>query len=291
MLVCGVGLLEHRALAGVAVYIVGHGLAKAALFLCAGVLLHRFATIDEYDLQGRGRGLWPLGAMFALGALLLAGAPPFTPFAGKSLLEAGASGAGYGWLILVFGIVSSLTAGAILRVGGRVFLGWGPSEGPDARQERAAREPEDEESASRSRTPAVMLLAPAALLALCLAGALVPDAVAAVERDAARFVDHGAYAPWVLHHASVRWPAVAIERVSGSDLVYAFACVLGAFAVAALGLFGRPLGARLPGALALPATTALTALRGLHSGHVADYVAWWTAGAALLGGACLLLLA
>ena len=50
-----VALLSRKALAGVAVYIVGHGLTKAALFMCAGVLLHRFATIDEYDLHGRGR--------------------------------------------------------------------------------------------------------------------------------------------------------------------------------------------------------------------------------------------
>jgi hypothetical protein len=28
----------------------------------------------------------------------------------------------------------------------------------------------------------------------------------------------------------------------------------------------------------------------LHSGHVGDYVAWWTAGAALLGATCLLVL-
>ena len=46
-----------QALAGVAVYVVGHGLTKAALFMCAGVLLHRFATIDEYDAaRPRPRG-------------------------------------------------------------------------------------------------------------------------------------------------------------------------------------------------------------------------------------------
>jgi hypothetical protein len=36
---------------------------------------------------------------------------------------------------------------------------------------------------------------------------------------------------------------------------------------------------------------ALNQLRILHSGHIGDYVAWWTAGAALLGGASLVLLA
>ena len=55
VLICGVGLLSAQGLAGVGVYIVGHGLIKAALFMCTGVLLHRFRTIDEYDLHGRGR--------------------------------------------------------------------------------------------------------------------------------------------------------------------------------------------------------------------------------------------
>jgi hypothetical protein len=31
-------------------------------------------------------------------------------------------------------------------------------------------------------------------------------------------------------------------------------------------------------------------LRGLHSGHIGDYIAWWTTGAGLLGAACLLAL-
>ncbi|MBV8988404.1 MAG: hypothetical protein JO372_07570, partial [Solirubrobacterales bacterium] len=55
MMLCGVALLSAKGIAGVAVYVVGHGLTKAALFMCTGVLLHRFATIDEFDLHGRGR--------------------------------------------------------------------------------------------------------------------------------------------------------------------------------------------------------------------------------------------
>jgi hypothetical protein len=32
------------------------------------------------------------------------------------------------------------------------------------------------------------------------------------------------------------------------------------------------------------------AVRHLHSGHVGDYIALWTTGAAALGGACLIAL-
>ena len=67
-------------------------LTKGALFMCTGVLLHRFATIDEFDLHGRGREIPFVGVLFVVGGLLLAGAPPFTAFAGKSLLESASSG-------------------------------------------------------------------------------------------------------------------------------------------------------------------------------------------------------
>jgi hypothetical protein len=60
--------------------------------------------------------------------------------------------------------------------------------------------------------------------------------------------------------------------------------------VAGLGLFGRPLRQRLPGALLGPVVGAVDALRDLHSGHIGDYIAWWTTGAAVLGGLSVLLL-
>src|SRR5205085_1299064 len=120
---CGIGLLSTKALAGTASYVIGHGLTKAALFMLAGVLLHRFATIDEFDLHGRGRSLPAVGVMFALGGLLLAAVPAATTFFGKSLIEAAALDGHEPWLPAVFVISSILTGGAVLRVAGRVFLG------------------------------------------------------------------------------------------------------------------------------------------------------------------------
>jgi hypothetical protein len=39
-----------------------------------------------------------------------------------------------------------------------------------------------------------------------------------------------------------------------------------------------------------PAVAGVGALRELHTGHIGDYIAWWTAGAAALGGASLIFL-
>ncbi len=290
MLICGIGLLQARALAGVAVYVVGHGLIKGALFMCAGVLLHRFASIDEFDLHGRGRELRVVGFLFAIGGLLLAALPPFTTFAGKSLLDATASGAGYGWLVAVFVVASAVTGGAVLRVTGRIFLGWGPAEGPERQQARAAAESEDEIETGRERTPPMMIIVPAVLMATAVAFALIPGVVGSVQRDAARFTDHDAYAAWVLYGHAVHWPSVAGSHVSADDLAYGAISTIGAIGLGGLGLFGGPVRAAIPQAVGAPVLRAAHGVRALHSGHIGDYIAWWTAGASLLGAVCLLAL-
>ncbi len=288
LFVCGVGLLGSGALAGVAVYALGHGFTKAALFMCTGVLLHRFATVDEYDLHGKGRAVPVVGVLMAVGALLLAGAPPLTMYLGKSVIEDASSSVGYHWLVVVFVLVSVLTAGAILRITGRVFLGWGPSEGPDPEQARAAEERVDETRDPREHTPPLMIAVPIVLLVAAVVAGLVPGLVPAVERQAARFTDHASYVRWVINGARVRWPVPAASHVPGSDALIGMLTTLGAVGLAALGLFGRPLRESLPRGIAEPARSGLRALRALHSGEIGDYIAWWTAGVAVLGGACLL---
>ena len=66
-----------RALAGAAVYTVAHGLVKGALFLLAGILLHSLGSVDELELRGAGRRLPFTAIAFGLGAVGLAGMPPF----------------------------------------------------------------------------------------------------------------------------------------------------------------------------------------------------------------------
>src|SRR5207248_1084428 len=51
----GLGLLTPAGLAASARYVPEHALLKGALFMAAGILLHRFGTVDEHDLRGRGR--------------------------------------------------------------------------------------------------------------------------------------------------------------------------------------------------------------------------------------------
>lgn len=135
-----------------------------------------------------------------------------------------------------------------------------------------------------------MIAVPTVLLAGALSVGLIPHAVPAIEQMAARFTDHQAYARWVLFGHPVHWPTIAPGHVSGEDVAYGLLSVLGALGLAALGLFGRPLREWVPALPGSPLLRTLHALRDLHSGHIGDYIAWWTASAGLLGATCLLAL-
>jgi multicomponent Na+:H+ antiporter subunit D len=290
MMLCGIGLLSAKGLAGVAVYVVGHGLTKAALFMLAGVLLHRFATIDEFDLHGKGRDAPAAGVLFAVGGLVLSAIPVVTLFFGKSLLDGAALDGGYPWLPAIFVIASALTAGAVLRVTGRVFFGWGRAEAAHERQAEQAREEEAEEMAPREKTPLLMLLVPALLLTGAIVIGLIPGAVPGIEVAASHFRDQVSYIGWVLHGGAPHFARAATSHVEGFDYAYGAGATAGALAVAALSLFGGRLLALVPKAVMRPVLVGVNGLRALHSGHIGDYIAWWTAGAAALGGTSLIFL-
>jgi multicomponent Na+:H+ antiporter subunit D len=135
-----------------------------------------------------------------------------------------------------------------------------------------------------------MLIVPAVLLMGAIVVGLIPGAVPGIETAAAHLADHAAYVRWVLSGAPPRFSPVSHTHVETFDYLYAAGGTLGALAIAALTLFGATLHRRLPQTLIGPLRTALTGLRELHSGHIGDYIAWWTLGTALLGGASLILL-
>ena len=94
MFLVGFGLLTPLGLAGVAVYVVGHALVKAALFLCVGIVLHRLGSVNETALHGAGRNLRATGVVFTVAAFALADLPVFATYLGKGWIEdsAGARG-------------------------------------------------------------------------------------------------------------------------------------------------------------------------------------------------------
>ncbi len=283
----GLATLTPAGLSAAAVYMLADGLVKASLFMCVGILQHRLGGVDEYRLRGRARHLPATAVLFVLGALALAGLPPFGTYVGKALIEEEAKLLGLTWVTPLFVAVSVLTGGALLRAAGRVFMGWGhPIEHTDEVAQAEGGEEEAETLASRERTPAVMFVPALLLGAAAFVLPFVPGLLEGSEAAAEAFTDRSAYVEEVLAGETRPLPeAPAHAGPKSAELVPGFLSVVGALGLAA-GTLGR---SRVPDrwrqASWNSAGRVIVGLRNLHSGHPGDYVAWLTLGVAILGGA------
>ncbi|WP_030381453.1 MULTISPECIES: complex I subunit 5 family protein [unclassified Streptomyces] len=241
---------------GAALYILGHAGVKAALFAVAGILLDRYGSVDEKELHGRARELRLPAVLFAAGGLALAGLPPFGTAFGKAVSEEAAGGP----FTVLYVVVSAVTAGAVLRVAARVFLGLGPEPEEAAQAETKGTGEEPETHGRLGRLPDTMVVVPAVLLAAALAMGVVPGFAGAVSHAVSEAGSGGAVV------TTPHWTPAGV-------------------------LFGLLSTALAAGLAALAVTRPrLTAphpwtdpVRRLQSGHLGDYVAWLVAGAALVG--------
>ena len=279
----GFALLDARGLAGTALFVLSHAFLKGAMFMCAGVLLHRWGTVDVGALTGVGRAEWFTGVLFVLAGAGLVGFPPFGTFIGKALIEESAAELQYGWVVVVFVVASGLTAAAGLRAAARVFLGWDPPTViPPATHESA----HFETGPLRARTPLVMLVPIAVLVVVGWGVTLMPGLVAGVERAASRFVDAPAYADRVIDAAAgtpdtVPGPAF---QITGAAVVASVATTVVSVGAVLVVLGRRRLPRGIAAAVRAASRPLVDPLRSLHSGHVGDYITWLTVGVAVFGG-------
>ena len=278
----GLGVLSPEGVAGAAVYVVADGFGKAGLFAAVGIVQHRRRRVSELRLLGRGRDL-PFTALLVLtGALSFAALPPFGTFLGKSLLEDGLLKAGYGGVIAVLILTSVLTSAAVLRAGGRVFLGWGAGEGGVP---SPVDEPRPEEEGAPNRTPAVMFVPALALALGAFSFGLIPGLAESVQHGAERFMDGSGYRDAVLGGGAPTPTAPPPSySAAGHSYLYAAVTAVGAVALAGFALFGHRVHRRMADSLDRIGGQVVAPLRALHSGHIGDYVAWLAMGVALLGG-------
>jgi len=285
MFLTGFALLTPLGLAGAAVYVIGHALVKGALFLCAGIMLHRLRSVNEPYLHGRGRHLVVTGVVFTLAGLGLADLPPFATFLGEGWIEDSASAHGLGWITAILVGCTILAGGAVLRVAGGVFYGLGDPPGEDPDMAREAAEETSETDAGRRRTPLTMIVPALVLTAAAIAVGLVGRLGPVAEAAAVRFTDEAGYNATVLHaahivHPAGLYPAEPAGRTLAS-LVAGTCSAAGALAVAWAGLYWRRVPLTRDWA---PGQRTATAARRFQSGVVNDYVTWLVLGLACLGG-------
>jgi multicomponent Na+:H+ antiporter subunit D len=287
----GFALLTPLGLAGAALAVASHAFIKAALFLGAGIVLHRLHSVNETWLHGRGRHLRITGIMFTLAGLGLADLPPFGSFLGQGWIDDSSIG---WWLPAICCACTVLSAGAVLRFAGGVFYGLGDPPSEDSQMAAEANEETGESDSGRQRAPLSMLVPPCVLVALGLAAgilAMVPRFAAAIEAAAVRFQDQAGYAATVLNGAHVAHPVAlypsAPAEVTVSSVIISLCAVLGAVILALSALYRR----RLPLLRGHEPGAGLTVVtRRFQSGIINDYVTWLITGLACLGGVLALII-
>ena len=200
---------------------------------------HQRSTVSELKLRGRGRGLAVTGVTVVLGALVLAGLPPFVSSDGHALLVSAADQAGLPWLEIVVALTVMLSSGAVLRPRGRIWLGWGVVESPssavgtaDDSGDEAEDRPDTTEAFAAwrnrpdrlsrfffGRVPLTMALPPLALLAIGLGLGLAPGLEAhAAAAAASCFSDRSVYAAQLLgtHGSTAVAGGAVVAAASGA---------------------------------------------------------------------------
>jgi multicomponent Na+:H+ antiporter subunit D len=281
ILLLGVALLTPQALAGVEIYVVGHAMLKGGLFLAAGILLHRAATLDEIELARRPRRLPAVAALLIAGAAGLAGIPPFGTFWGEMMIGGAAHGLRNEWVEWIAFGAAAATAGALFRFTARAFFRQGPATelvgGPGSKiKERP------DTVAGHRHTPAAMWAPAVALMALGVFAGLAPRLTGAALASAIHVQDRASYASRVLDHLAPYPPAVGDQPITAGDVARGIGTLLAALVLAGVTLRSR---AAVPGGRI---RKAVRWLRDLHSGIIPDYVTWVMVGTAAFGAAAMI---
>ncbi len=119
----GISVGGGLAAAGGILYILMHGISKAGLFLCAGIVEHTYHTKDIRELGGLAKTMPVTAVSFLLCAFSVMGIPPFGGFFSKYMVINGAAAAGQPWVAFTFLLGAVFTVVYLLRAFTKVFLG------------------------------------------------------------------------------------------------------------------------------------------------------------------------
>jgi proton-translocating NADH-quinone oxidoreductase chain M len=127
----GFSVANADGISGSLLFILMHGLAKAGLFLCAGIVIHAVHTKDIREMGGLIKTMPITAVAFLFCAFSVVGIPPFGGFFSKFLVIMGAVKAGQIWVAAVALFTAVLTMFYLLKVFSMVFLGEAKHPAPE----------------------------------------------------------------------------------------------------------------------------------------------------------------
>ncbi len=119
----GFSVANQSGVSGSLLFILMHGLAKAGLFLCAGIVIHATHKRDIREMGGLIKTMPITAVAFLLCSFSVIGIPPFGGFFSKFLVIMGTVQAGQVWVAAVALFTAVLTMFYLLKVFSQVFLG------------------------------------------------------------------------------------------------------------------------------------------------------------------------
>jgi multicomponent Na+:H+ antiporter subunit D len=254
IIVAGLMSRVDTGVAGAVYHLIGHGLFKALLFLCAGAIVHATGVTSVYDMGGLARTRPLLTGAFVVGSAAIAGLPPLTGYGSLSLIHEGLHDSPALYVCALLAQV--ITVAALARAAYLTFF-------------RRRGEAYDHLEPTRVGMRVSLLTLAACCVGFGVIAAPFVDQVAApaaqVLLGPSRYA-HAALAGGATHLPDV---PVTVEYTSWTSLVPAFAEIVAGLLLAAVVIRTR-------------AARFVTPLRRLHTGSVNDYAALALAGVAIV---------
>jgi proton-translocating NADH-quinone oxidoreductase chain N len=119
----GFSISNRVGIAGALLFILMHGLGKAGLFLCAGIVEHTAHQRDIREMGGLIKTMPLTAVAFLLCAFSVMGIPPLGGFFSKFMVIAGTVEAGRVWVAAAGLLTAVLTVFYLLRLFSAIFLG------------------------------------------------------------------------------------------------------------------------------------------------------------------------
>jgi hydrogenase-4 component F len=120
-IILGFGIGSYLGFYGAIYHLLNHGISKAMLFLCCGVMMYSFGTTDMRQL-GAQKHSRLMAVCFFIGALAIGGMPPLNGFWSKFAIYVAAGQAHLWWPLGIALFTSLLTLAVLIRAGALIFM-------------------------------------------------------------------------------------------------------------------------------------------------------------------------